>query len=173
MELHEIIDLYESNNEQKIKEYEEHIDELKKEITNDQTYRNYKSVLKNLKEKILSVIVPTNIEDDAPRDFVIKICSSMNDSGCAIPYLPSQKQEWKEILHSLGDYMKIDFSDILKPDWNFRHTYGSDGELTPDSDGYVEGVSQTGFIPKEVTDKADDTEVTEVQNEEIVNEGNE
>lgn len=127
---------------------------------------------------ILSMIVPTNLEDDKERP-AYGIVLKNGDNQLQIGYIPNKKAEWRNILLAVGKYHGIDFSDILNDEGNFRRTFDSDGNLLPECDDYdpryVHCDKTTGqlLVDSEVTEEPSEvnSEVSEVvEDAEIVEE---
>ena len=98
------------------------------DIKNYKIALNYLDAVENVKQKILSVMVPVNIDAPDEKPFTIKICSDSDDPGVVIPYTASARAGWKKILLDIGEYMGCDFSDVLDDEGDFLHIFGANGE---------------------------------------------
>lgn len=89
----------------------------------------------DLKPLLISMIVPTNVEDNNDRpDFSIVMKNGENQ--LQIGYIPKKKALWRDIILAIGKYHSIDFSDILNAEGNFRRTFDSNGNLLPECEDY-------------------------------------
>jgi len=152
------------------------------DIKNYKIALNYLDAVANVKNKILSVMVPVNIDAPDEHPYLIKICADADDPGVSIPYTASAREGWKKILLDIGEYMGCDFSDVLDAEGDFLHIFGANGEeINPklseeeraksrgfyvgtegdENDIPVETENTTGSVPSESDEKIEDAEVIE------------